>query len=97
MRVFGLDIWPPALAERGRGTPGSGHPPGKRQPLLVELEDFDLDKLGQGKVLEPSVLHLANEVAKLHKGALVFPDHGDVKLPPHIDGAVIAFAFRETL
>jgi signal transduction histidine kinase len=40
-------------------------------------------------------LHLANEVAKLHKGALIFPDLGEVRLPPHIDGAVLALAFRE--
>jgi signal transduction histidine kinase len=42
-------------------------------------------------------LHLANEIAKLHKGELVFPESGDLKLPAQIDGAVVAIAFREAL
>lgn len=35
-------------------------------------------------------LHIANEVAKIHKGQLLFPDHDDLLLPKGMSGAVVA-------
>ena len=39
-------------------------------------------------------LHLADEVMKTHGGRLHFPEHGEIKLPPDIDGAVVALIFK---
>jgi nitrogen-specific signal transduction histidine kinase len=41
-------------------------------------------------------LHIANEVAKLHNGRLLFPEQGDVKLPQQFMGAVVAIQFPKT-
>lgn len=38
-------------------------------------------------------LHLASEIAKQHNGRLLFPQLGDVSLPPEFTGAVIALQF----
>lgn len=35
-------------------------------------------------------LHLANEVAKIHKGHLIFPEIDDVNIPPEFTGAIVA-------
>lgn len=35
-------------------------------------------------------LHIANEVAKIHKGQLLFPERNDLKLPRGMTGAVVA-------
>lgn len=35
-------------------------------------------------------LHIANEVAKIHKGQLLFPEISDLSLPSKINGAVVA-------
>ena len=35
-------------------------------------------------------LHIVNEVAKLQKGCLLFPDHNDLTLPREMTGAVVA-------
>jgi signal transduction histidine kinase len=35
-------------------------------------------------------LHIANEVAKIHKGQILFPSQNDLALPRGIDGAVVA-------
>jgi signal transduction histidine kinase len=40
-------------------------------------------------------LHIANEVAKLHKGRLIFPERGDVPLPRGFTGAVVGIEFPE--
>jgi signal transduction histidine kinase len=40
-------------------------------------------------------LHLADEIARQHKGRLLFPQLGDVSLPRQFTGAVIAFQFPE--
>jgi len=39
-------------------------------------------------------LHLADEIMRAHGGSLVFPDKGDVRLPPELrDGAIVALQF----
>lgn len=40
-------------------------------------------------------LHLANEVAKVHGGRLVFPEKNDLTLPEQFTGAVVALEFKE--
>ncbi len=35
-------------------------------------------------------LHIANEVAKIHKGQLLFPSSSDLSLPAKINGAIVA-------
>lgn len=40
-------------------------------------------------------LHLANEVAKLHHGQLVFPEPSDIGLQRKLDGAIVAIVFPE--
>ena len=40
-------------------------------------------------------LHLANEVAKVHGGRLVFPDEHEITLPKQFTGAVVAFEFPD--
>jgi C4-dicarboxylate-specific signal transduction histidine kinase len=41
-------------------------------------------------------LYTANEVANQHKGRLLFPQHGDVKLPHQFHGAIVALQFPKT-
>jgi len=38
-------------------------------------------------------LHIADQAMKVQGGKLVFPEHGDISLPPEFDGAVVALAF----
>lgn len=38
-------------------------------------------------------LYIVNEVMRVNKGRLIFPAHGDVELPPKLDGAVVALQF----
>jgi len=40
-------------------------------------------------------LYTANEVARQHQGRLLFPQPGDIKLPPAFDGAVVALQFHK--
>ncbi len=40
-------------------------------------------------------LHIANEVAKLHEGRLLFPDRSELSLPRQFTGAIVAFQFPE--
>jgi signal transduction histidine kinase len=40
-------------------------------------------------------LHLANEVAKLHNGRLIFPDSDEVSLPQRYTGAIVGIEFPE--
>jgi len=41
-------------------------------------------------------LYIVNEVMRVNKGRLVFPDSGDVDLPRGIDGAIVALQFPES-
>lgn len=38
-------------------------------------------------------LYIVNEVMRVNKGRLCFPDDGDLELPKHVDGAVVALQF----
>jgi signal transduction histidine kinase len=40
-------------------------------------------------------LHLANEVAKVHGGRLVFPDRDEITLPKQFTGAIVALEFPD--
>lgn len=40
-------------------------------------------------------LHIANEVMKIHKGRLLFPETADVSLPKQFTGAIVALQFPE--
>lgn len=63
--------------------------PGLTDPPEYVVEPFfsrKPDGMGLG-------LHLANEVAKVHGGRLLFPEKGDVTLPDVFTGAVIALQF----
>ncbi|MEH7309300.1 ATP-binding protein, partial [Neobacillus drentensis] len=43
-------------------------------------------------------LHLANEVMNSHGGKLIFPDNGDLELPPEFqNGALVVLAFKEAI
>jgi len=42
-------------------------------------------------------LHIANEVAKLHSGRLLFPEPGDLALPSQFKGAIVAIQFPQTV
>ena len=73
----------PAIVFADNG-PGFGDPP----DLLVEpFISNKPDGMGLG-------LHLADEVMKAHGGRLHFPEKGDVDLPQHVDGAVVALVFK---
>lgn len=67
------------VADNGPGFRPQDTPEYLVQPFFSRKEDG----MGLG-------LHIANEVAKIHKGQLLFPDHNDVTLPDGIDGAVVA-------
>jgi signal transduction histidine kinase len=67
--------------------------PGFQDPSEYLVEPFFTrkpDGMGLG-------LHIANEIAKIHKGKLIFPEPGDISLPSQFTGAVIAFQFPKTL
>ena len=38
-------------------------------------------------------LHMADEVARVHGGRLIFPDKGEITLPEQFTGAIVAFEF----
>jgi nitrogen fixation/metabolism regulation signal transduction histidine kinase len=40
-------------------------------------------------------LHIANEVMKIHKGRLLFPEAADLSLPKQFTGAIVALQFPE--
>ncbi len=40
-------------------------------------------------------LYIVSEVMRVNKGRLVFPNPGDIELPPGFDGAVVALQFAE--
>jgi signal transduction histidine kinase len=67
------------VADNGPGFLPQDTPEYLVQPFFSRKEDG----MGLG-------LHIANEVAKIHKGRLLFPDHNDLALPKGIDGAVVA-------
>jgi nitrogen fixation/metabolism regulation signal transduction histidine kinase len=65
--------------------------PGFTDPPETMVEPFMTrrpDGMGLG-------LHLANEVMKVHRGRLVFPDQGEIKLPSGLEGAVVGLQFPE--
>jgi C4-dicarboxylate-specific signal transduction histidine kinase len=67
------------VADNGPGFRPQDTPEYLVQPFFSRKEDG----MGLG-------LHIANEVAKIHKGQLLFPDHNDLTLPEGINGAVVA-------
>ncbi|MEN6424521.1 MAG: sensor histidine kinase [Phycisphaerales bacterium] len=67
------------VADNGPGFRPQDTPEYLVQPFFSRKEDG----MGLG-------LHIANEVAKIHKGQLIFPDRDDVALPKGINGAVVA-------
>jgi signal transduction histidine kinase len=38
-------------------------------------------------------LHIADEIARLHSGRLLFPEPGELDLPAQFNGAVVVFQF----
>lgn len=42
-------------------------------------------------------LHIANEVMKIHKGRLYFPDPSELSLPKGFTGAIVALQFKEKI
>jgi C4-dicarboxylate-specific signal transduction histidine kinase len=42
-------------------------------------------------------LYIVNEVMRVNKGRLVFPQEGDVDLPRALDGAVVALLFPKSV
>jgi signal transduction histidine kinase len=67
------------VADNGPGFREQDAPEYLVQPFFSRKEDG----MGLG-------LHIANEVAKSHKGQLLFPGHSDLALPPGMTGAVVA-------
>jgi len=67
------------VADNGPGFRPQDTPEYLVQPFFSRKEDG----MGLG-------LHIADEVAKIHKGQLLFPDHNDLTLPETINGAVVA-------
>ncbi len=41
-------------------------------------------------------LYIVNEVMRVNKGRLIFPDDGDIAMPRDLNGAVVALQFQET-
>ena len=74
----------PAIIVADNG-PGFADPP---EYLVQPFFTRRPDGMGLG-------LHIANEVARLHKGRLIFPERGDVPLPKEFTGAVIGIEFPE--
>ncbi|MGO9138764.1 MAG: ATP-binding protein [Syntrophales bacterium] len=66
------------VADNGSGFRPQDTPEYLVQPFFSRKEDG----MGLG-------LHIANEVAKIHKGVLLFPDHSDLSLPRGMKGAVV--------
>lgn len=74
----------PALVVADNG-PGFTDPP---EYLIEPFFSRKPDGMGLG-------LHLANEVAKVHGGRLVFPERNDITLPKQFTGAIVALEFKE--
>jgi len=72
----------PALVVGDNG-PGFSDPP---EYLVEPFVSRKPDGMGLG-------LHLADQVMKVQGGRLVFPDAGDVTIPPGFDGAIVALVF----
>jgi signal transduction histidine kinase len=66
------------VADNGPGFREQDAPEYLVQPFFSRKEDG----MGLG-------LHIANEVAKSHKGQLLFPDHSDLTLPPGMTGGAV--------
>lgn len=66
------------VADNGPGFRPQDAPEYLVQPFFSRKDDG----MGLG-------LHIANEVAKIHKGALLFPNHNDLSLPRGMKGAVV--------
>jgi len=75
----------PALVVADNG-PGFGDDP---DSLVQPFFSRRPDGMGLG-------LYTANEVAKQHQGRLLFPQRGDIKLPPQFHGAIVALQFPKT-
>jgi signal transduction histidine kinase len=105
MNLIDNSIW--WLRSRGRGKrihlgttddiPGGAtlfvadNGPGFVDPPETLIEPFITrrpDGMGLG-------LYLANEVMKVHRGRLVFPEPGDLELPSGINGAIVGLQFPE--
>jgi signal transduction histidine kinase/anti-sigma regulatory factor (Ser/Thr protein kinase) len=67
------------VADNGPGFQEHDPPEYLIQPFVSRKDDG----MGLG-------LHIANEVAKLHKGHLIFPELDDVEIPAEFTGAVVA-------
>jgi signal transduction histidine kinase len=67
------------VADNGPGFLPQDEPQYLVQPFFSRKEDG----MGLG-------LHIANEVAKIHEGQLLFPDRNDLALPSGMNGAVVA-------
>lgn len=67
------------VADNGPGFRSQDSPEYLVQPFFSRREDG----MGLG-------LHIASEVAKIHKGQLLFPDKNDLALPRGINGAIVA-------
>ena len=68
------------VADNGPGFRPQDTPDYLVQPFFSRKEDG----MGLG-------LHIANEVAKIHKGQLLFPNHSDLTFPrEELEGAVVA-------
>jgi len=79
-----LDRVKPALVVADNGPGFQDAPEHLVQPFVSRKPDG----MGLG-------LHLANEVAKLHHGALLFPRREDLGLPVDYNGAIVALQFPE--
>lgn len=67
------------VADNGPGFRETDPPEYLVQPFISRKDDG----MGLG-------LHIANEVAKLHNGHLLFPEIEDINVPPEFTGAVVA-------
>lgn len=74
----------PAIVVADSGT-GFADPP---EYLVEPFFSRKPDGMGLG-------LHIANEVMKIHKGRLLFPDASEISLPKGLNGAVVAIQFPE--
>jgi len=77
--------------EGGPAIIAADNGPGYIDPPETLVEPFFTrkpDGMGLG-------LHIANEIAKMHQGQLLFPERSDVRLPRAFTGAVTAIQFPE--
>jgi C4-dicarboxylate-specific signal transduction histidine kinase len=74
----------PALVVADNG-PGFIDPP---EYLVEPFFSRKPDGMGLG-------LHIANEVMKIHKGRLYFPDSSELSLPKGLTRAIVALQFKQ--